>query len=204
MTKAGSFPRRNRKRAGTGSTAGPGGSVSPAALAKRGQVARFIGITLTLLVGFFFLIRLDWVENSISAPYTRFVAACSRALLRAIGTDVEGSGSLISSSNFAVNILHVCNGLEAVAIFFAVVLAFPAPPRSKLVGIAIGFPALFVVNLVRIAVLFMIGAKTPDIFESVHYYYSQALVILITVIIWLVWVGRIVPNDTEKPDSHTA
>jgi exosortase/archaeosortase family protein len=47
---------------------------------------------------------------------------------------------------------------------------------------------IFLVNIVRIVVLFLLGFKVPNIFDAVHYYYAQAFVIIATVSVWLLWV----------------
>jgi len=153
-------------------------------------IIRFIVITLVSLVGFFILIGIDWVELHVLTPYTYFVAASSRALLRLLGIKASGSGSMITSDEFTVNILNVCNGIEATAIFFATILGFPARFRSKLLGLALGYPVIYFINILRIAALFIIGFKMPRVFETVHYYYAQAFVILATVSVWLIWVSK--------------
>jgi exosortase H (IPTLxxWG-CTERM-specific) len=152
-------------------------------------IIRFVVVTLVSLVGLFMLLNLRAVERSFVTPYTIFVAETSRIVLRLLGVEASGVGTVVSSPQFSVNILNVCNGLEVTAIFFATVLGFPATWKNKLIGLAIGYPVIYLINLVRIIVLFFLGFKQPDIFETVHYYYAQAFVILATVGVWLIWVS---------------
>ena len=56
-------------------------------------------------------------------------------------------------------------------------------------GLAIGYPVIYAINFVRIVVLFILGFKMPQVFETAHYYYAQAFVIIATVCVWLVWVS---------------
>lgn len=152
-------------------------------------IVQFVVVTTVTLIALFWLLHRRAVVVGFVDPWTDFVAACSRLLLSAIGIDVSGSGAMISSPEFSVSIKNVCNGLEVTAIFFATVLGFPAPWKHKLIGLAVGYPAVFLINVVRIIVLFVIGARIPTAFEDVHYYYAQAFVILATVAVWLVWVS---------------
>lgn len=152
-------------------------------------IVRFIVITIVSLVLFFWLLKTKFFEANIAAPYTDFVAASGRFALRILGIQARGEGSLITSPEFTVNIMNVCNGLEVTAIFFATVLGFPARWRNKILGLAIGYPIIYLINIIRIVVLFILGFKMPDIFETVHYYYAQAFVILATVGVWLIWVS---------------
>lgn len=150
---------------------------------------RFVAVTISSLIAFFFLSHLPVIQQRVIEPYTHFVAAASRLALRMLGIDATGTGTLVASPEFAVSILNVCNGVEVTAILFAVILSFPATWRRRLIGLAIGYPAIFLINIVRIVVLFFLGFKNPAIFDTVHYYYAQAFVILATLAIWLVWVS---------------
>jgi len=152
-------------------------------------IVRFIAVTIVSLVLFFWLLKTTFFEENVAAPYTDFVAASGRFVLRLLGIQARGAGSLITSPEFTVNIMNVCNGLEVTAIFFATVLGFPAKWRNQLLGLAIGYPIIYLINIIRIVVLFILGFKMPDIFETVHYYYAQAFVILATVAVWLIWVS---------------
>jgi exosortase H (IPTLxxWG-CTERM-specific) len=152
-------------------------------------IVRFIIITIVSLILFFWLLKTKFFEANFAEPYTNFVAASGRFALRLLGIQARGEGSLITSPEFTVNIMNVCNGLEVTAIFFATVLGFPARWRNKLLGLAIGYPVIYLINIIRIVVLFILGFKMPDIFETVHYYYAQAFVILATVGVWLIWVS---------------
>lgn len=145
-------------------------------------------LTCVLIVAAFWLLHQSTVVRHVVAPYTTFVAAVSRAALGLLGVDAESHGAVITSPGFSVTIRSVCNGLEVTAIFIAAVLAFPVGWRGRLVGLAIGYAAIFLVNIVRIVVLFLLGLHMPNVFESAHYYYAQGFVVLVTAVIWVVWV----------------
>ena len=161
-------------------------------------IIRFVLVTLISIVGFYVLIHVEFVDEKLIQPYTHFVATASRAALRLFGISAGGSGTLIVSPEFSVNIKNVCNGLEVTAILFATILAFPATIKSKLIGLAIGYPVIFVVNLARVVVLFFLGFKQPQIFDTVHYFYSQAFVIIATVAVWFVWMSLFSSYGTKS------
>jgi exosortase H (IPTLxxWG-CTERM-specific) len=150
---------------------------------------RFSATVLGLLVLFFLATRSPWVDREVVVPYTAFVTKSAALLLRTIGVDVSNHGNVIASQTFSVSILPVCNGLEVTAIYVAAVLAFPAASVAKAIGFLGGLAVIYLINLIRIAALFQIGARYHVAFEQVHYYYAQAFVIIVTVCIWLLWVS---------------
>ena len=164
---------------------------------------RFVLLTFGLLVVAYWVLHRPTVVRSIVAPYTAFVASVSGGLLRLVGVSAQSHGAVISSPGFSVAIRSVCNGLEVTAIFIAAVLAFPVGWRSKLVGVAVGYTAVFLVNILRIVVLFLIGLHMPNVFESAHYYYAQGFVILVTAIVWVVWVS-VCTRRTPAGDTRAA
>jgi exosortase H (IPTLxxWG-CTERM-specific) len=152
-------------------------------------IVRFVLTTAVLLVALYILLHQRWVETHFVDPYTGFVAEFSRVCLRLIGIEAAGTGFSIVSPEFSVTIKNVCNGLEVTAIFLAVTLGFPATWKHKLLGLLIGYPVIFLINIVRIVVLFVLGFKVPNVFEAAHFYYAQAFVIIATVGVWLLWVS---------------
>jgi exosortase H (IPTLxxWG-CTERM-specific) len=173
------------------------GGTEPAGAATWRSV-RFALTVLGLLVLFFLVTRLPAVDRHVVTPYTGFVAWSSALLLRAAGAGVSSHGNVVASPAFSVAILPVCNGLEVTAIYAAAVLAFPAALSGKAIGLAGGLVIIYLINIVRIAALFLIGAHYHVAFEQAHYYYAQAFVIVATTGVWLAWVSLFSPYGLKN------
>src|SRR5882724_7706310 len=98
----------------------------------------FLVLFLVLLGGGFALISLNWVNDHAVEPFTAGIARASGVGLNLLGQQVSLQGTIIQSSRFAVNIRNGCNGVEAMLIFLAAVLAFPASWRARLLGLGLG------------------------------------------------------------------
>ena len=152
---------------------------------------RFIIVFLAILGFTFTIVALRPVNDSIVVPYTAFIAQMSGVVLRVFGESATVSGCLVSSPRFAVTIYNGCNGLITSLIFIAGVLAFPARPSAKLIGVAGGLFAIQIINMVRIVSLFYIWIYLPDLFNDAHIFVWQSLVILAGVALWVTWASRI-------------
>jgi exosortase H (IPTLxxWG-CTERM-specific) len=121
-----------------------------------------------------------------------------------------------TSNGFAVSIEAGCNGVEATIVLLAAVLAFPAPWKNKLIGLAAGIVAVQGLNIVRVISLFYLGQWNYKVFEWAHLYVWQALIMLDVLVVWLVWV-RTLPRSGDgdrdggpsgggglRPDAATA
>ena len=78
----------------------------------------------------------------------------------------------------------------------AAILAYPAPWRYRLAGLAVGAAAIQVLNLVRIVSLFYLGQWNMRVFEWAHLYAWQALIMLDALVVWLLWL-RTLPRAPE-------
>lgn len=157
---------------------------------RRRREVTFLVLFVLLLAGGFTLISLHWVNDHVIEPFTAGIARVSGATLDLLGQDVRMQGTIIRSPRFAVNIRNGCNGVEAMLIFLAAVLAFPAPWRSRLAGLALGILVIQAVNLVRVVALFLTGAYFPRFFDSSHTVVWQTIVILSGVLLWIFWATR--------------
>jgi len=152
---------------------------------------RFIILFLAALGMTFAIIALRPVNDTVVIPYTAFIARVSGVVLRFFGESASVTGCVVSSPRFAVTIYNGCNGLITSLIFVAGVLAFPARPVAKLIGVAGGLLAIQIVNMVRIVSLFYIGIYLPNLFNDAHIFVWQSLVILAGVALWVIWANRV-------------
>ncbi len=167
---------------------------------KRREV-KFLIVFVLLLGGSFALISLNWVNDHAIEPFTGGIARVSGATLDLLGQDVRMSGTIIRGRRFAVNIRNGCNGVEAMLIFLAAVLAFPAPWRSRLLGLALGAVAIQAVNLVRVVALYLTGAYFPELFNASHTVVWQTAVILFSVLLWIFWADRFAAPRRAEPQA---
>lgn len=162
----------------------------PSFFAAYRQEIRFLVVFLAILTGGFTVLSLNPVNDHVVEPFTAGVAKASGVVLNVLGQDVRMDGTVITNSRFAVNIRNGCNGVETMIIFLGAVLAFPAPWKARALGLGLGIVAIQLVNLVRVAALFLTGAYFPDFFEDSHTVVWQSIVILFGVFLWIFWATR--------------
>jgi len=148
----------------------------------------FVAILLVL-----FAFELTPPGQAVVVPWTGLVADASAGLIRAFDGDAVSEGKTLYSrkSGFAITIEAGCNGVEAMLVLLAGILAFPAPWRLKAIGLAIGIVAIQALNLLRIVSLFYLGQWDARWFEWAHLYVWQALIMLDALIVWLLWIRAV-------------
>jgi exosortase H (IPTLxxWG-CTERM-specific) len=140
-----------------------------------------------VMIGLYVLVALNPVNDHVIVPFTEVVARGSALLLRAVESGVVVTGTVMRSARFALDVRNGCNGIEAVILLAAAILAFPATLRSRLLGLAAASVAIELVNLVRLSSLFWLGEHHRPIFDFVHVAVWQSLVILAAISIFVLW-----------------
>ena len=152
-------------------------------------LVKFFGV----LVAAYLLIAWNPVNDNVIVPFTAAIARSSGALLQMMGEQVTTTGTVISSSRFGVNINNGCNGVEAMLILLASIVAFPATMKARAAGLFLGAIVVQILNFIRIISLYLLGAYHPRIFDLFHTAVWQIVIILAAIGFFLVWSARVAP-----------
>ncbi|MFO1284936.1 MAG: exosortase H [Burkholderiales bacterium] len=168
---------------------------------------RFLVLFLVIQAALFGLELTPVAQQWFVVPWTTALAQISTAIVTFFDPNVVAVGKVMRSTTngFAVSIEAGCNGVEATIVLLAAILAFPAPWRSKAIGLAAGIVAVQGLNILRVISLFYLGQWNFQVFEWAHLYVWQALIMLDVLIVWLVWV-RTLPatRDGAPPPTPPA
>lgn len=152
----------------------------------RRDVLRFAATFLVLVFALRWLVSIGPIERFLHEPLCTFIAGLSGAILSPFG-DVTVAGNKLAFDGFWVQVVEACNGVLPTTIYLAAVFAFPTTWAARFWGAAIGIPAIFVVNLTRVVSLLVLGAYWPSVFEKVHIWVWQTLVVAIAMGVWIFW-----------------
>jgi exosortase H (IPTLxxWG-CTERM-specific) len=147
-----------------------------------------VSILYPLMVEHYFAIVQAFIEGTASLEYWIFSW---------FSDDVKLEDKLIFFNGFAVKIIDECTGIYEMLIFAAAVLAFPTGWREKGIGILLGCPLIYLFNVVRIAMLIVVGRYWHDAFDFMHLYFWQGTMIIWIVSIWLLWIVKVVRSDED-------
>jgi len=154
------------------------------------SIVKFIVTYVVLMGGFFALLRfqpVSGVGDLYSFYETGLISSCVE-LLNFLGLKASGQGSLLFLPNITFDVRFGCNGLEAVLIYAVAVISFPAKWLKKTIGIAAGFLIIQVINLLRIVGLAFSGVYYKEIFDLLHIYIAQGIMIAVALGVFLIYI----------------
>ncbi len=124
-------------------------------------------------------------------PVQILIASGVGASANALGAQATVSGSVVQLAQAALDINHECTGVFVLLVYSTFVLAYPAPWRMRLNGIAVGVAVLTVVNFARLVVLTVIASKRPEWFGYFHEYFFQGAFIALLAFLASVWTEQV-------------
>lgn len=165
-----------------------------AAAASRKPVLLFLAKCLV-----FWAVTLVLVSRvpAIEEAGVSFTLQTLQTVLSVFGQTVERHGATLFTAGTSVEIVSECSPHMPYLIFAAVVLAFPATWRQRLVGLLLGAVVIHLFNTVRIVSLIYILAWKRAWFDFVHVYLWQTGTILIVFATFALWIAAL--NRRPKP-----
>ena len=143
-------------------------------------------------LGFFGLLRLNWIETHLVLPLTRAQSMLAVGLLGAPTSPVVAT--------------LACSGTDALALCLGAILAYPVPWRTRLTGAGSGAALILGLNTLRIGTLGRV-ASSPAWFNALHVYVWPAVLTLAIAGYVFVWMRRADRRDMpsrEDPEVFQA
>ncbi len=154
-------------------------------------VARFFAA----LVIFYVVIASSPVNDHVIVPFTEVIVHATALVMRGVRETIEVEGTVLRTPRFALDVRNGCNGVEAMMLLAAAMIAFPATFRSRLTGLVAGSVAIQILNLVRVSSLVWLGEHHREAFDVVHVAVWQTVVILAALSMFVFWSVKF----AEKP-----
>ena len=143
-------------------------------------------------VAFYLLIDLNFFKElfHINSIYTNFATFLSHQNALLFGLDVTREANRLTLDNFTVVVVFGCSGLEALLIYSAGVFAYTAPLKLKAKWLLIGSAIMIILNSFRIVFLLVVGVYDRELFDLMHTYVTQSIMLFIAIIVFLYFVVK--------------
>jgi len=146
--------------------------------------------TCAVFLGVYFALLALLALSERSAVGRAAVVATARTTvwtLRLLGVAAVSSGSEIQAPGTRIEVIFECTAFFALSIFLSGVVAFPAPRLAKLKGLAIGLPAIFLLNEARLISLMYVHDLAPRWYEALHLVVWPVTLVLAVAVGWFAW-----------------
>lgn len=159
---------------------------------------RFLMLFVALVIGLTLFINIPQVDLHLVTPYVEGITFLSGSVYGLADSSVESNHTYLRHPDFSVNIKKGCDGIVASIILISACIAFPSSWKMKIKGIIMGYLLIFLLNLVRILILFTLGVQGKmEMFHLVHAYVAQFIVIIGAMVFWVYWAGKTRPGVPE-------
>jgi exosortase/archaeosortase family protein len=155
--------------------------------------------TATFLVTFA-LLQLGWqtlngtaIENAVVHEATVRPAALLIRMITPV-VQVRAVGLSLVAPGGGISILNGCEGSEALFLLLAAFVAAPIPRRARLAGFLFGVCVVFVLNELRIVVLFYSYRADHALFDLLHTTLAPIVVVMLLIVYVYAWLALSAPR----------
>lgn len=158
------------------------------------------------LAALFSLTRWEAFIERVREPYCELLAWTLHHAFSWVGIATRFQDSMVIPVNGSggIRVVHECDGIVLLVLFGAGVLAVPFAREARpwLLALA-GVAFLIVLNWFRLLVLAITSFYYPVIFDSMHYYFMQGILMLSVLALYVAWLRQIEPptDPTAPPDE---
>jgi exosortase H (IPTLxxWG-CTERM-specific) len=157
---------------------------------------RFIVAFILSCIGLYAVINA--LPHAFTDPFNEHVAATLGLVLNGFGIPASTVHDTVLEGGLAFKIIPECTPLFTGGLFLCFVAFHPASLRQKAIGLAMGIPALYLGNLVRLVLTFMVSRHDRSLFEILHVYLGQVFTLFLVLsvcLLWLKWIDREETNE---------
>jgi len=162
---------------------------------------RFLIAFVLAMIVFYLFYYSPLYEDYIMGPLLHNQAKLANVLLNIFGQGTKVAGDVISSDVFTVSIKGGCDGVEATALFLVAIMVFPLAFSLKWPGMLLGFLTLFVLNIFRIAGLYLAGVYWPAAFEFLHLHGGVIAFTIIAILLWMIWINWAIAKKNQSNET---
>ena len=150
-----------------------------------GVLTRFVAYFVVFEV----LVILAYTRTPLGMSLSLLTARWAAALIGATGVPATLSGITIEIPNRVLGIGWDCTAIYIVAMFAALLLAYPIKWSMRLLGVLIGTIVILIANLLRLVLVAHISVWAPSIFGFAHDVLFQVGMVLVAAAMWVAWLS---------------
>ena len=158
-------------------------------------------LTRLLALAVPFHIMIGYADLSLLQQMT---ARSVHALLSVFEVGVSLNGAVLRFDGFDVLVSRDSTGWKSAFFLTALIVATRARQKEKVIGVFLLVPAIYAINVMRVAVTAYSAFYGVEVFNALHDYLWQAGMVFVVLALWIMWLkekSKMLANplNTRKP-----
>jgi len=185
--------RKDKKQQGTGIGQAARNRVS--GMLRSSHLRLAVGLILTC-VGLYGIVTV--LPEPFTRPINEDTARTLGLVLNAFGIPALTVGDIVCENSLAFKIIPECTPIFTAGLFLSFVAFYPVPLRQKTTGLALGIPILYLGNIVRLTVTFLVSRYNRNLFEILHVYLGQVFTLFLVILCCLLWMKWVEKGEAKQ------
>jgi exosortase family protein XrtF len=139
--------------------------------------------------------------DPLTISITRQVAALLRWAGEPVAVVLKENYAQVPIQRDGNNIVEVyegCNSVNVMIVYFSFLIAFSGPWKALMKFSFLGFGVIYLMNLVRVSVLYLVSLHYPDKLYFFHKFFFTGIIYGVVFILWFIWMNSIKQWSKQK------
>ena len=123
--------------------------------------------------------------------FQEFTADVIYEVISTIGMAVEKEGIRLGVGGFDFLITEDSTAWKGMFFFFSLLIASGSTLKKTVLGIVVGIPVIYALNLFRILTLILFTTQVgPSAYEIIHSFLWHSTMIIAVLVLWIMWIRK--------------
>jgi exosortase family protein XrtF len=119
-----------------------------------------------------------------------------------IGSTIRTHIPMFLNDDRIINVFEGCNGVNVMIVYVSFLVAFSGTWKKFLYFLLAGAAIIYVMNLVRVALLFEVALNFPNQLYFFHKFLFTGIIYAVVFVIWYFWIKSVRKNE-HRTDSDS-
>jgi exosortase/archaeosortase family protein len=147
-------------------------------------------------------IVLLWSAPGIENWSVQATLASLKAALALFTGSAYVNGTIVGTGALQFGIISDCTPVMPLALFCSACLAFPTGWRWKVVGMLGAAVLLWIYNLIRVLLMFVVMTRWPSAFDFFHVYLWQTTTLIVVFLLFTIWLRMQRASGTQPSGAE--
>lgn len=158
-------------------------------------IIKFVGLYLVLNTVYGFYIEYyhplsDPLTYSISKQVA-WVLSLIQESIQAIPDPKASFVHMQMNTQTVVSVFEGCNSVNVMIVYLSFIIAFTGSGRSSMVAAIAGLIVVYLMNLIRVGLLFEVAYFYPQHLYFFHKYFFTGIIYAVVFVMWYFWIQRV-------------
>jgi len=163
-------------------------------------LAKFLGLYVVLNVAYGLIIEFyspgydpfTWLVTQ----HVVFFLSQIDSTVSMLALPVSASIKVLKDSKTVISVYEGCNSINVMIVYVSFLFSFTGPLKKTLQFFVLGIVVIYVMNLLRVILLYEVALFFPHNLYFFHKYFFTGIIYAVVFLLWYIWIKQVTKRES--------